>query len=61
MFVVAIVFLGFALTHPEFGTTFYIGPLKIGSAIWRAFYIVYALIMAGLFTASFFCDKKRKE
>ena len=54
MFIIAIVFLSCALAHPELGTVFYIGGLKIGSAIWRALYLVYAVIMVALFVGSFF-------
>lgn len=61
MLVVAAVFLVFALTHPEAGSVFYIGDLAIGSKIWRAFYVVYALVMVGLFTASFFVGKTKAE
>ena len=57
MLFVAIVFLSFALTHPEFGTVFYIGSWEIGPAIWRAFYLIYAVVMVALFIASFCVDK----
>lgn len=53
MLLIAIVFVCFALSHPEMGTTFYIGNLKIGSDIWKIFYIVYIAIMASLFVLSF--------
>ena len=52
MLIVAIVFLLYALTHPESGSVFYIGGVAIGSAVWRAFYTVYIGIMIGLFGAS---------
>lgn len=54
MLIIAIAFLIFALSHPQFGTVFYIGGLAIGSDIWRAFYAVYVTIMVDLFLASFF-------
>ena len=57
MLIVAIIFLAVALTHPELGTVFYIGNLKIGSEIWRAFYAVYAIVMIALFGVSC-CVKK---
>ena len=57
MLIVAIIFLAVALTHPELGTVFYIGNLKIGSEIWRAFYAVYAIVMITLFGVSC-CVKK---
>ena len=52
MLIVAIIFLVVALTHPELGTVFYIGNLKIGSEIWRACYAVYAIVMITLFGVS---------
>lgn len=62
MLIVAIVFLVYALTHPEFGTVFYIGTLEIGSTVWRVFYAVYAIVTVALFVASFFVkDKKVTE
>lgn len=61
MLFVAIVFLSFALTHPEFGTVFYIGSWEIGPAIWRAFYLIYAVVMVGFFVASFFVGDKKKQ
>ena len=60
MLIIAVVFLSIALTHPEFGTVFYIGNLRIGAAIWRIFYIIYAIIMVGLFITSFFINDKNK-
>ena len=57
MLIVAIIFLAVALTHPELGTVFYIGNLKVGSEIWRAFYAVYAIVMIALFGVSC-CVKK---
>ena len=59
MLIIAVVFLSIALTHPEFGTVFYIGNLRIGAAIWRAFYLIYAVVMVGLFVASFFCSQEK--
>ena len=60
MLIIAVVFLSIALTHPEFGTVFYIGNLRIGAAFWRIFYIIYAIIMVGLFITSFFINDKNK-
>lgn len=59
MLLVAIVFFSFALTHPEFGTVFYIGPLKIGSTVWRTFYALYAITTAFLFALSFFVRREK--
>ncbi len=54
MFVIAVVFLGFVFTHPEFGSVFNIGKLEIGATVWRIFYAVYITTMIGLFVGSFF-------
>ena len=61
MLIIAVVFLSIALTHPELGTVFYIGSLRIGAAIWRAFYLIYAIVMVALFVASFCVDKVKKR
>lgn len=52
MLIVAIIFLVVALTHPELGTVFYIGNIKIGAEIWRVFYAVYVIAMVVLFGIS---------
>lgn len=54
MLIIAIIFLSVALGHPELGTVFYIGSLKIGATVWRIFYAVYSALMLVLFIASFF-------
>ena len=54
MFVVAVIFVACALANPAFGSVFYIGDIRIGSDVWRAFYAVYAIVMAILFVLSFF-------
>ena len=61
MFIIAVLFLSIALTHPEFGTVFYIGSLRIDAAIWRVFYLIYAVVMVALFVASFCVDKVKKR
>jgi hypothetical protein len=58
MFAVAVIFLAFALSHPEYGSVFYIGNYRIGSTIWRIFYVFYATIMIGFFVGSFFIKKQ---
>ena len=59
MFIVAVVFVFIALSCPTCGSVFYIGPLRIGADVWRAFYAVYALVMVLLFVLSFFVRKKK--
>jgi len=56
MLVVATIFIACALANPALGRTFYIGNIKIGVEVWRAFYAIYAVAMIGLFVASFFVD-----
>ena len=53
MFVVAVIYLSYALTHPEFGEVFYIGNFAVGPTLWRLFYLIYAVITAGLFAISY--------
>ena len=53
MLMVAVMFVGYALYHPEAGSAFYIGSFYIGSSVWRKFYIVYVLVMGALFLASY--------
>ncbi len=56
MLIAAVIYLSYALTHPEFGQVFYIGNFAVGPELWRLFYLIYAVIMAGLFAIS--CIKK---
>ena len=59
MFVVAVVFVICALSNPALGKVFYIGSIKIGADIKRAFYAVYAIVMVALFGISFFVKDKK--
>ena len=61
MLVVAILFLSYALTHPEAGSVFYIFGMPIGYEVWRVFYVLYIIVMVGLFITSFLEKKKRGE
>ena len=59
MLLVAVIFLAYALTHPESGSVFYIGNIKIGSDVWRVFYVCYAVVMIFVFVASFFVKERK--
>ena len=59
MFVVAVVFVFIALSCPTCGSVFYIGSIRIGADIWRAFYKFYAVVMVLLFVLSFIIPKKK--
>lgn len=59
MLIVAVVFVFCALSNPALGKVFYIGSIKIGADIKRAFYAVYAIVMVALFGASFFVKDKK--
>lgn len=59
MFIAAVVFVLFALSHPELGHTVYIGEYAFGAEQWRVCYAVYAVVMIALFAASFFVKKKK--
>ena len=59
MLIVAVVFVFCALSNPALGSVFYIGSIKIGADIKRAFYVVYAVVMVALFAISFFAKDKK--
>ena len=59
MLIVAVVFVFCALSNPALGKVFYIGSIKIGADIKRAFYAVYAIVMVALFCISFFVKDKK--
>ena len=59
MFVVAVIFVACALSCPTCGSVFYIGSIRIGADVWRAFYAIYAIVMVLLFVLSFFVRKKK--
>lgn len=58
MLVVAVVFVAYALNHPEAGQAFYVFGVAIGASVWRIFYGVYLVVMVALFVASFFVGRK---
>ena len=57
MFIIALLFLIYAFTHPEAGSVFYIFGQPIGSHEWRSFYGLYAIVVIGLFIISCFCQE----
>ena len=59
MLIVAVVFVVCALSNPALGKVFYIGSIKIGADIKRAFYAVYAIVIVALFGISFFAKDKK--
>ena len=59
MLIVAVVFIFCALSNPALGKVFYIGSIKIGADIKRAFYEGYAIVMVALFGISFFVKDKK--
>lgn len=58
MFIVAVVFVLCAISCPTLGRTIYIGSFRFGAEQWRFCYKVYAVVMVGLFGASFFVKNK---
>lgn len=60
MFLVAAVFVFCALSNPALGSVFYIFGIRIGADVWRAFYKLYAVVMAALFVISFFVKKRQQ-
>lgn len=59
MLIVAVVFVLWALSNPGMGKVFYIGGIKIGADVKRAFYAVYVIVMTALFGISFFVKGKK--
>ena len=59
MFLIAVVFVFCALSNPTLGRTIYIGNFRFGAEEWRICYALYALLMVGLFAASFFVKDKK--
>ena len=59
MLIVAVVFVFCALSNPALGKVLYIGSIKIGADIKRAFYAIYAIVMVALFGISFFVKDKK--
>jgi len=59
MLIVAVVFVFCAMSNPALGKVFYIGSIKIGADIKRAFYAIYAIVMVALFDISFFVKDKK--
>ena len=59
MLIIAVIFVICALSCPTCGSVFYIGPLRIGADVWRAFYAIYAIVTVLLFVLSFFVRKKK--
>ena len=53
MLLIAIIFVGYALTHPEAGSVFYIGDFEVGPEELQAFYKFYFVTMIVMFFASF--------
>ena len=58
---IAAVFVFCALSCPTLGSTFYLGGIAIGAEVWRVFCVLYVLIMAGLFAASFLAGRGGKD
>ena len=61
MLLTAVVFVIIALGHPELGSVFYIGNIRIGAKECRMFYKAYLVIMVLIFAASFFIKNSKKE
>lgn len=59
MFIVAVIFIVCAMSNPALGKTVYIGSFAFGAETWRVCYIIYSIVMIGLFISSFFVKNKR--
>lgn len=58
MLVIAVIWVMICLSCPTLGNTIYIGPFRFGAEQWRVCYLLYVIVMAALFVASFFVKKK---
>ncbi len=61
MLIIAVIFVICALSSPTLGNTIYIGNFTFGAEQWRICYVIYVIIMLGLFAISFFIKKKSNE
>ena len=59
MLLVAVIFVFCALSNPGLGRVIWIGSFQFGPKQWRICYALYAIIMVGLFVASFFVKGKK--
>ena len=59
MFIIAVVFVFIAVSAPTLGKTIYIGDYAFGAEQWRMCYIIYAVVMVGVFVASFFVKRNK--
>ncbi len=53
MFVIAAIYVGIAITHPEMGNSFYIGKFQVHAGHWLIAYLMYIIVMVALFVMSF--------
>lgn len=60
MLIIAVIFVGIAMSCPTCGSVIYIGSFRFGAEQWRICYAIYAIVMVLLFILSFFCKKKPK-
>lgn len=58
MLIVAVVFVVIAVSVPTLGKVIYIGKFYFGPEQWRVCYAIYAIVMVGLFLASFLVKKR---
>lgn len=61
MLLAAIIFVICALSCPTLGKTIYIGNFQFGAEQWRICYLIYIIIMAALFVASFFVKSNKTK
>ena len=61
MLIGAVIFASCALASPTLGQTIYLGDLKFGAEQWRICYLIYVIVMAALFAASFFVKSSKSK
>ena len=61
MLLAAVIFVSCALVCPTLGQTIYLGDWKFGAEQWRICYLIYVIVMATLFVASFFVKSSKSK
>ena len=61
MLIGAVIFIFCALACPTLGQTIYLGDWKFGAEQWRICYLIYVIVMAALFVASFFVKSSKSK
>lgn len=61
MLIIAVIFVACAVSNPQLGRVISIGSFRFGVEQWRICYAIYAIVMIGLFVASFFVKSSKTK